>query len=96
MAKASTTERAESKSRGGAKQPTGPLAQARAALSRGDVRAARALLASLDASASEAEREEARALADGLGTDPQALLAALAVFVVIVLAATFALFLRHG
>ncbi len=111
MAKPTGTERAaeraaEKAARAAKPVPTGPLAEARAALERGDFRGARTLLASLDqdvgdlapAAAAQrlAERTEGRALAATLRPDPQALLASLAVFTVIAIAAIAALFLRHG
>ena len=111
MAKQTGTERAaeraaEKAARAAKPVPSGPLAEARAALERGDLRSAKTLLASLNqdvgdlapAAAAQrlAERTEARELSATVSPDPQALLASLNVFVVIAVAAIAALFLRHG
>jgi len=100
MAKPATEakpRRESSEAKGFSKESgTGPLAQARSALARGDVRAARKLLRPLEQGGAESERAEALALEAGLGLDRAALATALAVLAVIALAAIFALFTRHG
>lgn len=63
-----------------------PIAQAKAALARGDVRRARKLAAEAARAASEAERGEARALLERTRPDPQSLLAVGAVLALILVA----------
>jgi len=79
-----------------AKAATGPLAKASEAISRGDIRTARAELASLPSDAPAEDRALAQGLLDGLGLDKAALATAGAVLAVIALAAVLALFSRHG
>jgi hypothetical protein len=75
-------------------QAKGPLAEAEAAFSRGDVRAGRELLRKLIETGPAQDRELARALLARRGPDPQALLVIAVVAVLILLALWLAIFRR--
>jgi hypothetical protein len=76
--------------------PAGALAQARVALGRGNVRAARASLAEALAKGPEGEREEVRALLARTAPDPRALLTAAGVLLLILIAAWVAILRGSG
>jgi FimV-like protein len=75
--------------------PVSPLARARVALERGDVRRARQLLAEVAEAGLAGEREEARRLLERTGPDPRALMTVVLVLLLILFAA-WAAILRGG
>ena len=76
----------------GAPKVSGPVALAQEALARGEIRVARARLAEVAATGTDAEKQAARERLDGLSLDPRALLASGLVLLVILFAAFSTLF----